>query len=62
MFFKFFNTAPKTKSNAVYKLEKAGKTSLILEAIEKERKTEGKNSGSSENGKVTVKRVGTYNS
>lgn len=61
--FKFFDTAPKTKSNKVTNLEKAGKSGLLLDAIEAERRAKkgGKVSGlvTKDEG-ITVKRVGEY--
>lgn len=60
--FKFFDTAPKTKSNKVAKLEKAGKSGLLLEAIEAERQARKSGEGATKKseGGITVKRVGEY--
>ena len=63
---KFFDTAPKTKSKIVTDLEKAGKLSLLVEAVEAERKlkTKGSQEQSSDEqvGRtgITVKRVGEH--
>ncbi len=56
----FFRTAPRTKSKKVVDLEKAGKTALLIEAIEAERKEGRQGKGQSKDGKVTVKRVGSH--
>jgi hypothetical protein len=50
------NTAPKVKSDYVIELEKNGKVSELLEAIQNERVTDGK-IGSS--GSVKVTRLGS---
>lgn len=51
---KFFDTAPKTMSDKVRKLEAEGKLHLLVEAVENERKGIKSTNG------ITVKRVGEY--
>ena len=62
MNFKFFKTAPHTKSDTVLKLERVGRTMQLLEAIDAERANVFSTKGSSANGEITVKRVGAFDS
>ena len=62
MSFKFFKTAPDTKSETVLKLERIGRTMQLLEAIDAERANMFSTKGSSANGEITVKRVGAFDS
>lgn len=48
-----------TISETVIKLSKIGKSSDLLQAVEKERKNPNESRGTSDNGRVTVIRVGT---
>ncbi len=50
-----------TISTTVVKLSKIGKSSDLLQAVERERKNRADSRGSSNDGKVTVIRVGTKN-
>lgn len=59
MTFKF-NTAPVIKSDKVLNLERSGKTMDLLQAIEAERKNSYSNRGTSNNGEITVERIGSY--
>jgi hypothetical protein len=59
LFKNFFNTAPRTKGKKVTDLEKAGKSSLLLDAVEAERDLrKGVQDGKSS--KIIVKRVGAH--
>lgn len=60
--FDFFRTAPKTKSKKVTDLEKAGKSALLVDAVEAERSSRkgGGNTQAFDEGRLTVKRVGEY--
>ncbi len=60
--FDFFKTAPKTKSKKVTDLEKAGKSALLVDAVEEERsfRKGAKNATPSKGERLTVKRVGEY--
>lgn len=58
--FKFFDTAPKTKSDKFLQLEREGKIHSVIEAIEEERKSRGVAAGTSKDGSVTVKRIGEH--
>ena len=60
MIFNFFKTSPVIKSDNFLKLERIGKISLLVEAIEAERKNQHSNTGSSTNGQVIVQRVGAF--
>ena len=60
MIFNFFKTAPVMKSDNFLKLERIGKISLLVEAIEAERKNPNSNTGTSLNGQVVVQRVGAF--
>lgn len=59
MIFKL-RTAPVVKSDTVMKLERMGKTTQLLQAIEAERKNIFSNTGTSRNGEIMVERVGSY--
>jgi hypothetical protein len=48
----FFNTAPKTKSNKVLRLEKVGLMDELVQAIKQER------SNQPQTGRIKVRRVG----
>lgn len=61
MSFKFFKTAPVIKSDTVLKLERIGKTTDLLQAIEAERKNPLSHIGASFDGLIMVERVGAYN-
>ena len=61
MSFKFFRTAPVIKSDTVLKLERLGKTTELLQAIEAERRNPLSNTGTSFDGQIRVERVGSYN-
>ena len=64
-FLNFFDTAPRTKSKVVTDLEKAGKLSLLVQAVEAERELrkggleQNENSDQDKLG-ITVKRVGEH--
>ena len=55
-----WSTAPVIISDTVLKLVKAGKIKYVLQAIEAERNNEASYTGKSDNGKITVVRVGAY--
>ncbi len=55
-----WSTAPVIISDTVLKLAKAGKIKYVLQAIEAERNNEVSYTGKSDNGKITVVRVGAY--
>jgi hypothetical protein len=63
-FLKFFDTAPRTKSKKVTDLEKAGKVSLLIEAVEAERKSRKKGDSDHDtnlkNAGIVVRRVGEH--
>lgn len=65
-FFNFFKTAPAVKSQKVYQLELAGKIADVLEAVQNERSVSSEQGGAkysvgkSKDGRISVKKVGSY--